>query len=42
MQPCAPCYLHRHLYMAFELLFALATLYIVRDCADCNYGSLTW
>ncbi len=28
--------------MGFELLFALSTLYIVRDCADCNYGALTW
>lgn len=30
-----PC---RHLYMAFELLFVLSTLYIVRDCVQCNYG----
>ncbi len=28
--------------MAFELLYALATLYIIRDCPDCNYGALTW
>ena len=35
-------YARTHLYMGFELLFILTTLYIVRDCADCDYGALTW
>lgn len=35
-------YTRSHLYMGFELLFILSTLYIVRDCADCDYGALTW
>lgn len=35
-------YCRSHLYMAFEMIFVLATLYIVRDCEDCNYGALTW
>ena len=35
-------YARSHLYMGFELLFILTTLYIVRDCADCDYGALTW
>jgi 1,3-beta-glucan synthase len=28
--------------MAFEIIYALSTLYIVRDCTECNYGALTW
>ncbi|KAG1659988.1 hypothetical protein FOA52_009662 [Chlamydomonas sp. UWO 241] len=35
-------YARVHLYMGFELLFILTTLYIVRDCQSCNYGALTW
>ena len=35
-------YARTHLYMGFELLFILTTLYIARDCADCDYGALTW
>lgn len=35
-------YCRSHLYMGFELLFVLTTLYIVRDCGSCQYGSFTW
>lgn len=35
-------YARSHLYMGFELLWILTTLYIVKDCYDCDYGSITW
>ncbi len=35
-------YCRSHLYMSFELVFSLATLFIIRDCAECDYGALTW
>uniref|UniRef100_A0A6S8NKA7 1,3-beta-glucan synthase n=1 Tax=Dunaliella tertiolecta TaxID=3047 RepID=A0A6S8NKA7_DUNTE len=35
-------YCRSHLYMSFELVFSLATLFIIRDCEDCDYGALTW
>ncbi len=35
-------YNRSHLYYAFELLSMLTTLYLVKGCAECNYGSITW
>lgn len=35
-------YARSHLYMGFELFFILVTLYIVKDCGSCDYGSFTW
>jgi len=35
-------YCRSHLYMAFEMIFSLSTLLIIKDCTDCNYGALTW
>ncbi len=28
--------------MGFELFWILVTIYIVKDCHDCDYGSITW
>ncbi|PNH06649.1 Ankyrin repeat domain-containing protein [Tetrabaena socialis] len=30
------------MYYAFELLFMLVSLYVVRGCSSCNYGGITW
>ncbi|KAJ9526929.1 hypothetical protein QJQ45_025369 [Haematococcus lacustris] len=35
-------YCRSHLYMGFEMIYALTTLYLLRDCASCNMGALTW
>lgn len=35
-------YARSHLYYAFELMFMLICMYMVRGCEVCNYGSLTW
>lgn len=35
-------YTRSHLYYAFELLFMLVSMYCVKGCEVCNYGSLTW
>lgn len=31
-----------HLYIGFEVLMFVSTLFVVRDCKTCSYGSLTW
>eukprot|EP00798_Chlamydomonas_sp_ICE-L_P008246 gene8246-1515_t len=35
-------YARTHLYLGFELIFFMTTLYIIDDCQTCNYPALTW